>query len=676
MRRPSWKKLVLGGLGGGVLGAVLLVGAGYALTDIPEPSESATQQATRILYADRSELGRIGKQNRIEVPLDKVSDDAEHAVLAAEDRGFYTEPGVSPRGIARALFANVQGGGVEQGGSTITQQYAKNAFLTSERTFTRKVKEVFIALKMTRERTKEQILEDYLNTIYFGRGAYGIQAATETYFGGGSGSAQDLSVAQAAVLAASIRSPAAYDPERHPQRAKDRWNYVLDGMVATGWLTAEDRAAQKYPFVRSATKDRAEERKGPKGYIIAKVEEELAAKGAFTEEQLAAGGLVVQTTLRREAQEAAERAVEEVVPEPTDPQTSVQGALVAVKPGTGEVFAYYGGRSGNGGFDYASDGLRQPGSSFKPYVLAAALKDGISLRSRFNGNNLREFDGRAEPVENFDDRSFGRIDLVKATEDSVNTVYVDLADRIGPDKVAEVAHAAGIPASVKLAEQDGGKPSIDIGLGPYEVHVIDQAVGFATFAAKGVAAEPFLVKSVRQGDEVVYTARIRTSRALDEGVAADTTYALRQVIEDGTGTRARLEERPAAGKTGTSSNNRDAWFVGFTPQLSAAVWLGRPRGTLNGTVAEGEVTGGRVSAAIWKQFMDAALEGQEALDFPARADIGEVRGSSGGATVTDGESARERRRRRSAPPEVQQTQEALPSPAPSPEPEPTRQQPS
>jgi membrane peptidoglycan carboxypeptidase len=241
--------------------------------------------------------------------------------------------------------------------------------------------------------------------------------------------------------------------------------------------------------------------------------------------------------------------------------------------------------------------------------------------------------------------------------------------------VADAAYAAGIPRSIKLGEKDGGKPSIDIGLGPYEVHVIDQAVGFATFAARGVAAEPFLVKTVRKGDKTVYTARLRTSRAFDEDVAADTTYALRQVVEDGTGTRARLEERQAAGKTGTSSNNRDAWFVGFTPQLSAAVWLGRPRGTLNGTVAEGEVTGGRVSAAIWKQFMDAALEGQEALEFPPRADVGEVRGGSGGSTVTDEESPRERRRRlRSPQPEVEETREAEPTAEPSPEPEPTRQQ--
>ncbi len=238
--------------------------------------------------------------------------------------------------------------------------------------------------------------------------------------------------------------------------------------------------------------------------------------------------------------------------------------------------------------------------------------------------------------------------------------------------MAELAHAAGIPDSVKLAEADGGKPSIDIGLGPYEVHVIDQAVGFATFAAEGVAAQPFLVKSVRRGDKTVYTARLRTSRAFGEDVAADTTYALRQVVEDGTGSRARLDERQAAGKTGTSSNNRDAWFVGYTPQLSAAVWLGRPRGTLNGTVAEGEVTGGRVSAGIWKQFMDAALEGQPAEDFPRRADIGSVSSGSGDSATTDDESPRERRRRRTAAPEPEATQSAEvqasvePSTAPSP----------
>ena len=246
-RKRRWKLLALLAVLVPGLAALVLVGVGYATTEVPEPNSSALATATRILYEDRSELGRVGEQNRIPVRLDQVPEDVQRAVLAAEDRDHYTNPGISPRGIARALFANVRGGGIEQGGSSITQQYAKNAFLTQDRTFRRKVQEVFIALKMSRTVSKDQILEDYLNTIYFGRQASGIEVAAQTYF---NRPAKELTVAQGAVLAASIKSPATLDPEKHPEEAKRRWAYVLDGMVEQGWLTPEERAGQKYPGVR------------------------------------------------------------------------------------------------------------------------------------------------------------------------------------------------------------------------------------------------------------------------------------------------------------------------------------------------------------------------------------------------------------------------------------------
>ncbi|HVE74696.1 MAG TPA: transglycosylase domain-containing protein, partial [Mycobacteriales bacterium] len=343
---------------------LVLGGVGYAVTDIPPPSAFATGQATRILYAGvGGEIGRLGS-NRISVPLESVPDGAQKAVLAAEDRGFYSSSGLSPKGITRALFANVRSGGVEQGGSTIEQQYAKNAFLTQDRTFQRKLREVFIAVKLSRTKSKDSILEDYLNTIYFGRGALGIEAAAQVYFGR---SSKFLTTSQGAVLAASVRSPAAYDPSRHPERAKGRWDYVLDGMVKQGWLSPSERASMVYPKVLPpGSGSKVNDLSGPKGHIITQVTEELARKG-FPEDRLAAGGLVVQTSLRRPAQEAAVRAVESVVGK----GAKLKGALVSVKPGTGEVFAYYGGSTGVG-FDYANQGAgRQPGSSFKPYVLAA-----------------------------------------------------------------------------------------------------------------------------------------------------------------------------------------------------------------------------------------------------------------------------------------------------------------
>ncbi len=698
MRRPSWKKLLLVGGGGGLLGALLLVGVGYAVTDVPDPSATATQQATIIRYAGTGgEIGRIGSLNRRLVPLGQVSDAAQKAVLAAEDRGFYTEPGISPKGIARALFTNVRGGGdIQQGGSTITQQYAKNAFLTSERTYTRKVKEVLIALKMTQERSKDQILEDYLNTIYFGRGAYGIEAATETYFGG---RAANLSVAQAAVLASSVRSPAAYDPARHLDRAKQRWEYVLDGMVAKGWLSEQDRAQQEYPFVKRPGDTKQQDRSGPKGYVIDRVEDELAARG-FSEARLAQGGLIVETTLRKEAQEAAIDAVEGVVPQveaEADPDCTdgeqacleqaqgalIQGALVAVKPGTGEVFAYYGGRTGNGGFDYAShDNPQDPGSTMKPYVLAAALDKGIGLSTRFNGNSPREFDGYPVPVRNYDDADYGRIDLTTATANSVNTVYVALAEEVGPRAVEQMAHKAGIGEDVRLADENGD-PALGIALGIYGVPVIDQASGFSTFAAEGIAAEPFLVKTVREvgEDEPVYEGRVDKNRAFSEDVAADATYALTQVVERGSARRngQLADGRPAAGKTGTTQESNDAWMVGFTPQLSTAVWIGRGnnRPIVGELGSSGGLTGGSAPARVWKAFMDAALAGQPAEEFPPRARIGRSTSVDSG-TDDDADRPRTRRPRpqrdtRTVEPTPEQTEEPAEQ---SPVPAPTRQQPT
>ena len=614
LSRVRWKHVLGLGLTASVLSVVALVGIVYATTDIPEPSSDSTATATRVLYSDGSEMGRVGARNRIPVDLDEVPEHVQRAVLAAEDRGFYTGPGISPRGIARALLTNVRGGGVQQGGSTITQQYAKNAFLTSERSYSRKVKEVFIALKMSRTLEKDQILEDYLNTIYWGRDASGIKVAARTYFG--TDDVSSLTVAQGAVLAATIRSPGNLDPTEHPERARERWEYVLDGMVEQGWLTPEERAAQVYPEVLAPGEGpRNNDLSGPKGHVMTQVLAELERRG-FDEADIAEGGLSVVTTIRRDAQEAAIAAVQEVTG-PNPGEDDLQGALVSVKPGTGEVWAYYGGATGTG-FDFANNGGigRQPGSSFKPYVLAAALEQGMSLNTRLDGNDDKEFPGAPRPVSNFGDRSYGRVDLVEATQRSVNTAYFELALEVGPAAVAELAHAAGIPEERPLANEDGTVEG-GIALGRYEVQVLDQAVGYATFANLGVPAEPFLVRQVLRGDEVVLDTQVQTGpRAFSEDTAADATYAMQQVVEQGTGEAADLDGgREAAGKTGTSSDNKDAWFVGFTPQLSTAVWLGYadPQTiTLDGV----EVTGGGFSSRIWKSYMESALQGMEEVDLP------------------------------------------------------------
>jgi membrane peptidoglycan carboxypeptidase len=652
-----WKRLLLIGGLGSILGAVALVGVGYAMTDIPDPNASSTAATTRILYADGSEMGRVGTENRVPVDIQQVPVHVQRAVLAAEDRGFYTEPGISPKGIARALFTNVRGGGeIQQGGSTITQQYAKNAFLTNERSYSRKVKEAFIALKLSRTVEKDQILEDYLNTIYFGRQASGIEVASQAYFGV---PVSELTVAQGAVLASSVRSPATLDPAKHPEDAKARWDYVLDGMVTKGWLDQAERDAQVYPAVLGIGEGpsaKNNDLSGPKGHVITAVLEELAAKG-FDDGK----GTVVTTTIRKPAQDAAIAAVQEVTG-PTPTEADLQGALVSVQPGTGEIWAYYGGATGTG-FDYANQGGgRQPGSSFKPYVLATALEKGMSLRTRLDGNSPKTFPGREDPVRNYGGADYGQVDLVTATQSSVNTAYFELGLEVGPAQVAETARAAGIK-DVPLAGEDGSVNG-SISLGSYEVHVLDQAVGFATFANKGIPAEPFFIRSVQDSEgDTVYEAEVKTGPpAFSEDVAADATVAMQAVVESGTARNARLAgNRPAAGKTGTSQENVDAWFVGYTPQLSTAVWLGygeRKTITIDGV----DATGGGFSSKIWKAYTDVALQGEPVLKFPPRADVGKA------AEVREPTATRA--------PSPRATQAPSPTPEPSPTASPSAEAPS
>jgi membrane peptidoglycan carboxypeptidase len=593
----------------------------YWRTTIPEPSSFTLKSSTTIRYADGTPLATLGT-NRTIVDLADISEPAQKAILAAEDRNFYTEPGISVKGMARALLTNVRGGGVSQGGSTITQQYAKNAFLTQDRTYSRKVKEVFISLKMTRERSKGQILQDYLNTIYFGRGAYGIDAASRAYFGP-TASAKTLSVGQAAVLASSIRSPSAYDPTKHPELAKARFAYVLDGMVEEGWLDPATRAATTYPeVIAPSSAGNGTDLSGPLGTVVDRAMQEIADSGTLTEAQVAQGGLDITLTLDKKTQDAAIAAVETVThADKTD--AALRGALVAVQPTTGKILAYYGGANGTG-IDYADSPL-QPGSSFKPYTLATALSKGISLTTTESGRSPQEFtdtNGKKTTINNFGGSSSGLVTLIQATANSINTAYYALALEVGPDDIAELAHRAGIPRSNSLTGSDGQRTG-QITLGAYPVTVQDQATGYATFAAGGTSATSYLVAKVTRGNDTVYEGKTTTGTAYSPEVAADATYAMTQVVQGGSGTRAKLAgNRPAAGKTGTTSNNTNIWFAGYTPQLAAAIWYGYGNSTPIKIDGVNEATGGRIAAAAWKVFMDAALAGQPVQQFPPRADIG------------------------------------------------------
>ena len=588
-----------------LLGVLALTGVAYAVTDLPDPKAEAEAQVSVLQWSDGSELARVGPLDRTDVPLSKVSLDAQRAVLAAEDRAFYRQSGISFRGIARAVVANVKGGGVEQGASTITQQYVKNAFLTRERTFRRKGQEILIAVKLDRKLSKDEVLERYLNTVYFGRGAYGIEVAAQTYF---DKPAQELTASQGAVLASLLRSPSGLDPARDPQAAKERWTYVLEGMAAEGWLETGVEA-QDYPQVQPK-QNRSNTLAGPQGYLVQQVQDELEAKG-ISEARLNSGGLRVRTTLDKRAQAAAVKAVQDVSGKkaPKD----VHRALVAVEPGTGRIKAEYAGDDYvTRPFNDVTQGIAQAGSSFKPYALAAALEGGTSLKETRDGSSPQTF-GDYE-VRNFGDEQYGQIDLVEATVKSVNTIYVPLGQEAGLPRVADTAAALGVTADMS---EESSFPSLSLGV--TAVHPLDQAVAYAALAARGERVSPYIVEEVRGADgEVLLQARPEKVRALRTSVADDTSFALQQVVARGTGQAAQLDGRPAAGKTGTTNGNTAAWFVGYTPQLApaVAVYSDDQDPPLRDLAGVAEVTGGTLPARTFKRFMDAALEGEPVLAFP------------------------------------------------------------
>ena len=600
---------------GFIAGATLFAFA-YFTVSVPDANAFVNSQSTIIQYSNGEEIGRIGSENRQIVPLAKIPLNVRHAVLAAEDRGFYSNRAFSVTGIARAVLNNLRGGSL-QGGSTITQQYAKTAFLTPERTVQRKIKELVIAIKLENQLSKDQIFESYLNTIYFGRGSYGVQTAAQQYF---NRSVDQLTNAQAIVIACILRSPGFYDPsysKANEKRLTDRFAYVVKGMVDAKWLTPEDAAKIKFPTI--APRVTSGSLSGPKGHIIEAVSKELKGLG-FTEEQLLVGGLVIKTTIDQKAQTAAVDAINKLTP--TKVPENLHVALVAIRPGTGEVVAMY------GGADYlkrqlndATQAIALGGSTFKPFAIVAALEAGIPLTSMWNGDTPQTFDdlGKPYPVSNYGDEGWGQMSLLEATKHSVNTVFVPLGQKAGLDKVVDVARRAGIPESVAMM------PTPSVVLGPASPHVIDVANAYATFAAQGIKSKPFLVTSVTGSNKgVLYEGKPQTEEVFSKEVMADLTYALKGVVNGGTGSAALALGRPAAGKTGTSQSNASAWFSAYTPQLAASVAFFRDDATqtLNGIGGLNSVTGGTFPARIWTAFMKGALKDEPVMEFPAPANIG------------------------------------------------------
>lgn len=610
-RRRRWLKIILLTMVGGFLAVVALAGVVYANTNVPAASGVSTAQATVIRYSDGTEMASLGA-NRVDVPLADVPEFVQKAVLSAEDRNYYSEPGISPTGILRAAVANLKGGGISQGASTITQQYAKNAFLTQERTFTRKFKEIFIAVKLDRTRTKDQVLEDYLNTVYFGRGALGIETAAKAYFGV---SAKDLSPDQGIVLAALLRGPALYDPASHPERAQGRYDYVYAGMADNGWLPAGTPTTVPTVLPIGNSKTRLG---GPVGFLVRQAESELAAQG-FSEDYLRQAGLDVTTTIDKKKQDAAVAAVKSVL---GDAPKGLLSPLIAIEPATGRIVAEYAGADYNTDqFNSVTDSVAQAGSTFKAYVLAAALSQGIELNSTWDGSSPYKLKGygKNDEVTNYQDANEGtNLTLVQALAKSTNTVFVPLGIQAGLRNVGKTAVALGIRES----DVDVAALGASISLGSAAVHPIDQAVAFATLANHGVRATPHILDSVRTHDgKVLAEIKTKTTDAVDTVVADQTTFALQAVVTDGTAQGAGLDGgRPAAGKTGTTNNSTAAWFAGYTPQLAAVTAFfyrdsARPVTGVAGLQAGVEITGGSGPAKVWKAFMDAALQGEPVQQF-------------------------------------------------------------
>ena len=634
---PSWRFML-----GSFLSAVFLIAgaivAAYATIDIPDPGADVEAQTSTVYYADgTTEMGTFAVQKRELVELETLPKWVGDAVIAAEDRTFRDNKGISLTGMARAFVNNVRGG-QKQGGSTLTQQYVERYYVDRTTTdYLGKFREVLLAVKITNKESKDEILGRYLNTIYFGRDSYGIQAAAKAYFGV---EAKDLTISQAALLAAIIPSPNNWDPAVRPQQAEARWKIVLDRMLEDELITQAQRDEAEFPPTKVF--ERSAKYQGPNGHLLKMVEDELAGEAInISKEKLDRGGYKIVTTIQKPVQDELNGSVGRLLAgELTDgekPHERLKVAVSSVDPKTGGIVALYGGP------DFLTDQVNwakygyglQAGSTFKPFTLVAALQDGKSLEDRYSGRSPMKIDGWGDAdtqVTNFGGTSYGTIDLVDATANSVNTVYAQLNMEIGYDRTAQVANEAGITTPVEVV------PSNVLGSTP--VHPLDMAAAYATFAAQGVHHDAHIVSRVLNPDESVhFETDGNPERRFEEDVMADATYAMTQVVEEGSG-KPYIKPLgvPVAGKTGTSTSNLSAWFVGYTPTIATSVALsqvgedGKSWETIKafGPSPYGgeliEVTGSSVPARLWAEYMGPVLQMDQFAkerDFPPRANVGD-----------------------------------------------------
>jgi penicillin-binding protein 1A len=619
-----WWVFVVVPLAGAILVLLTLI---YVYSQLELPETPPPLQTTYIYDRNGNELTTLHSTvDRTIIPLEQMPRHLQHAVIAVEDQDFYAHPGIDAFGILRAAWTDLVEREIVQGGSTITQQLVKNVYageyvedpetgvetyVVPDRTFSQKVRESLLAVKVEQEFTKDEILATYLNTVYFGRGAYGVQAAAQTFF---RKDAEDLTIPESAMLAGMIQSPSTYDPVDHEPEATERRNYVLTQMVEEAYLAPERAAAFSDKRVKADPFEVGLNFPAKTGYFLDHVRRSLIDE--YDEAAVFGGGLQVRTTLDPDMQRAAEEAVANRLNDPGAPEA----ALVAIDPRDGGVRAMYGGSNfrtskvnlatGDGGSG------RQAGSAFKVFTLAAAMEQGYDLNARWQGPSPITIEDPAcytnsEPwtLENASDSESGTFTLLSATTHSVNTVYAQVASQVTPQAIVDVAHRMGIESHLE--------PVCSITLGTQSVNPLEMTNAYATLAARGWrhAATP-LMEVTGPGGDRSFQIKERGKQVLDTNDADLVTYALETVISSGTGTNANIG-RPAAGKTGTTQNYWDAWFCGYTPQLAACVWVGFPQGQipLEGIEGYSAVYGGTIPALIWHDFMAAAMEGLRVRDF-------------------------------------------------------------
>ncbi|MGK4255817.1 transglycosylase domain-containing protein [Bifidobacterium pullorum] len=613
----------------GITGALLALGIGafaylYATTEIPQPESIAVAENTTVYYADgTTPIGTFSEQNREIIDCSVLPDYVGQAVVASEDRSFYTNRGIDLVGIARAFWNNLTTGS-RQGGSTITQQYAERYYLGETTSYLGKAREAILALKIAQAQDKDQVLCNYMNTIYLGRGTYGIQAAAKAYFGK---EAKDLTVAEAAMLAGIIPSPSSWDPAVDPEQAQARFTRVLRIMQEDGYITAQEQQEAQFPQTIEYTQQNSYQ--GANGYLLQMVRDELTGDGTFSAEQLDTGGYAIVTTIDKSKQDLMYSVV-------SPAQNGMQGVIpdgmefggISVNAKDGSIISVYAGE------DYLTKQLNQAtqsvyeiGSTMKPMALLGAIQEGVNLDTVFNGNSPRKFDGIADPVGNFGNMSYGNVNLYTATAQSLNTVYMDVQAKLGTQRIAEIAKEAGAESDAL----DGTNPFTV--LGNNALTTKDVARMYATIANQGNRPNIHIVSSVKNTDgEDIYKAPTETTQVFDANDTALVTKAMTGTVQNGTATEALAVGHNLAMKTGTANDSYAASAVGFTPSVVSvfAMWYPDANGNPQEVPAFGGWSGGSdYPVHLFTQYMTQALAGTDNETFPNAVDHGKVGGSDG-----------------------------------------------